>query len=357
MFFTWSTPTGPSAMRDLPQSMLRFALAAPFLVADQALRLLSPYEFGNLMLDTIRQASHAVGAFAPGPVGGPAEELSNKLRVFTLFTNAGPAIGTSHSDRRSLAELVSRVLALQPDSIAWTMEGLGYYWMENRDSRAFRDALPEICLVPLHAGLGLCLAVREINNLSRFVEQVRGHAAPGYAEVSSEALGVVARTMHPHRLLDLASELAAVDSSLPAYFWHGVGRGAYFAPCNTVRSLLRTGRALEESALDAPADCARRNVVSGFAWALTLVNVQSPWVIESFLCGAGTNLPETRAFAQGVSAAIAIWKRCAPNDEAVAGLLNYQPSGCATRWRELIANPALQGNRRQDAPGELFQCP
>jgi hypothetical protein len=344
-------------MHDLPKSMLSFALATPLLGAEQALRALSPRQFGNLMLETMREASHAVRAFAPGAISGSAEELGNKLRVFTLFTYADQSIGTSRLDRRSLAELVSRVLDLGPDDTAWTMEGLGYYWTENRDPDAFRDNLPEVCLVPLHAGLGLYLAVREIDNLSRFLDLVSKYSAPGYSLVTAEALGVVARTMYPHSLLNIENQLNDIDRSLIAYFWHGVGRGAYFAPFNAVRSLLQPTSALYNTVRDASDDIARRNAVSGFAWALTLVNIQMPAVIESFLCSAGANVPEQEAFARGVSAAIAIWKRCAPEDEAIARIIDYKPAGCKTRWRSLIANPAIQGGEIQETPGELFKCP
>ena len=77
--------------------------------------------------------------------------------------------------------------------------------------------------------------------------------------------------------------LSAIDPDIVGYFWHGVGRGLYFLPINALPCSSSTWRAVEMAHEEAPHTLGRLNALGGLAWAVTLVNIRHPAILEAFL--------------------------------------------------------------------------
>ncbi len=206
--------------------------------------------------------------------------------------------------------------------------------------------MPEWSLVALHAGLGLGLAGRVLEAipetasggelrraLDRFSDLCRENSREGYADVAFEALGLVARNLHPELVDRIDEELRQEDPSAADLFWHGVGRGLYFAPTQAL-PLGSWSRALDKIRRESPDARARRNVLSGFAWALTLVNLRHPEVLAAFLRAHAAAVRED-AWTHGVVAALLVWRAAAGREELLERFLSHRAEG----WRDLVRRP------------------
>lgn len=275
-------------------------------------------------------------------------ELGNKLDAFRWFQE-GRAGVVPEAGR---ADAFTRL---------WRTEGAGYRRAERGPASPARPVSEAAAgLLPWQTGLGLSLAARALGAggtggpgavapaLDRFLDGASREAAPGWEWAVIEALGLVARTLHPHRLAALDRELARRGGPERALFWHGVGRGAYFAPTRAVPSDATARRALEEASSEPGDEEGRAQAVAGLAWALTLVNLRSPEVVARFLASASATAP-AEAIEHGVCAALLVGRGCGAGDgpgaEAVRRLLGPRThllddleDGLARtgRWQELF---------------------
>src|SRR5262249_11421336 len=173
----------------------------------------------------------------------------------------------------------------------------------------------------LHAGMGLSFAnrlletikpgspggrVREV--LGQFVELCKENSTNGYQGAAYESLGLVARNLYPHMVRSIDQQLSAIHGDLVGYFWHGVGRAIYFAPTNFWPDGRSPDRGVEMALRVSPHEVARLNSLAGLTWALTLVNIRQPEIMQSLLKRQGRLLNEDGAFSNGLSSAIIIWQ-------------------------------------------------
>lgn len=313
-------------------------------------------------------------------------ELRNKLEAFSLFRRGAAATGGS------LASRVAAAAMLGPYASVWHVEGLGFghaeaEWRSGAPLRGLlaprrTGDLPSASWIALHAGLGLALASRVLQTLeprasgarlrgalARFTGLCRDNALPGYGEVAFEALGLAARTLRPSLVAAIDRELPGFEPGLAAWFWHGVGRGAYFSPLNAPPVMSMPWRVLSEARERAAHATGRANAVAGVLWALTLVNLRQPEVLEAFLRHHGGWLDVAgvdRAMAGGVASALVAWRELAPDDPAPDAFLRHRPGesdpGIAQLWQGLVAGPAAAALRRHGPglpglrPAELFRC-
>jgi hypothetical protein len=156
--------------------------------------------------------------------------------------------------------------------------------------------------------------------------------------------------------------LAGADGDLPALFWHGVGRGLYFSPTNFLPSACWAWGGLEKAGAEPPHEVGRLNAVAGLAWALTLVNVRHPGILELFVARYGARLGDDRAFANGVRSAALVWHHWAPDTPHVAALCRHASRAApAERWAALVSEPvnaalaALYPRLAQQGLGALFR--
>jgi hypothetical protein len=157
-----------------------------------------------------------------------------------------------------------------------------------------------------------------------------------------ESLGLEARTFFPRLVVSLDAVIQETgDHDLLSYFWHGAGRANYF----TIRNFVPCC-AISWSRLitQAPHDIGRRNLVAGLAWAITLVNICTPKVMEKLLRKRGDEIlrVDREAFENGVSSSIVMRHDTTPDAAFVEDFC------CRSRneapylddlWLQLIQHP------------------
>ena len=264
-----------------------------------------------------------------------------------------------------------RAPASDPYEGLWAAEGRGYAiegeraaaaaaWDELRDVLG-RDAGAADAL-PRHtgAGLGVASVLLEGSGASvpavveRFRAAIERAAAPRHRPAALENLGLAVRMLRPEALLAFDRHLRESHPDMVDLFWHGAGRGGYFAP--SALCSLGGWPSLQRVVREAPDGLARCNAVAGLAWALTLVNGPPP--------GGGGAAPRQRsatakatdgstddgaAAAHGVASALALWRAVTGDGATVDGFL----AGVAEARTARTARPR---RRRRGSPAPHGHC-
>jgi hypothetical protein len=319
------------------------------------LSALSPRQLFRAALDLELTSASALEASASTPSARLHwTEHRNRLHAFGLFQFADITLGAD--ERADLADLVAAAFDFAPFDRIWIIEGSGYWWA----NRALALTLPprvttarfaEASLIPLHAGVGLAIATHMLRDIDhagvcrlfgRLVDRCRAFAAPGFECVALEASGLAVRTLHP-RLGRWFDDCLRDDPVLRRCFWHGIGRGTYFAPSNWMSTPAVTWRSV--AALPGTGDdaAAKNGAVRGFAWAVTLVNMRAPGVLERY-ARVMIDACDVEPLARGVQSALVAWQHAAPDDGSLDLLLTYEPVGAAASraWNVLVREPALR---------------
>lgn len=338
--------------------------------------LLTPRGMLKAALNMMQVSATAMGVLVPGQDSRVVlQELGNKLEAYDLFENVDSALGLDADDDEPLASLVARTRRLGGYRAVWATEGLGHYHAERRWERAGEpsrllrvegtDAPPAWAMTALHAGMGLSLAGRlladtgpgstgaEIRDvLRRYVALCRDNSARGYAGAAYEALGLAARSLHPHAVHLIDGELRKIDERLVAYFWHGVGRGIYFVPSNFLPLNSSPWRAVAMTRREPPHEPGRLNALAGLVWAVTLVNIRQPEILEAFITRHLEELSRNDALSNGVASAVMIWRDLTGVDAYLDRLRGHRPESreraLAELWEECVARPC------DDALGRFY---
>jgi hypothetical protein len=293
-------------------------------------------------------------------------ELRNKLEIYFLVENAGSRLGISPVENAPLTDLVERAYALGAFLSLWAVEGLGHVYGAQalEDTSSPRglltgpeaDAVRPGSLLMLHAGIGLAFAeallqpvtpesadasLREV--VPKFAELCGENSRPGYVGAAYESLGLVTRTFHPDLVASVDRELQRSAEHLVGSFWHGVGRAIYFS----ARSFVPCAEIDWAGApAAAPHEIGRLNITAGLAWAVTLVNMRQPIVMDRMLGRHGDVLASTPAFANGVESSIVMRCETTPDADFIGGFCSYVPrpvtGSDALIWSQLIAGPCRQ---------------
>jgi hypothetical protein len=293
-------------------------------------------------------------------------ELRNKLEIYFLVENAESRLGISPVEYTPLTELVERAYALGMFLSIWAVEGLGHVYGAQAlgDTPSPRglltgpesDAVRPGALLMLHAGIGLAFAESLLKPLtaqnagaslpqvvSTFVVLCRENSRPGYVGAAFESLGLFTRSFHPDLVAFVDRELQRSAEDLLGYFWHGVGRAIYFSarnflPCAEIDWVGAPGAA--------PHETGRLNITAGLAWAVTLVNMRQPIIMERMLRRHGDVLSRTPAFANGVESSIVMRSDTTPDADFIGSFCSYQPelpTGLDVDWwSRLISGPCRQ---------------
>jgi len=294
------------------------------------------------------------------------KECRNKLQAFYLFQCIESVLDLASRPNLTLSQMIEMASTLGPFFSVWATEGLGHYYtrLHARDGQFpqrllcnadVRD-LPPQSLVPLHTGMGLALAESALNQLTdagtlanRFLELCRLNALPEYLSCAIEAMGLVVRNLRPDLIAQLDKEFGRRNEELQAYFWHGVGRGTYFMLVNFLPGWSAPCQGYERCTDEPPHPLGRLNAASGFAWALTLVNMREPEIVAAFLKRQQTRLAKDDAFANGLFSALVIWLESAPHDNSVPAFCAYNveqsdPS-LFPLWDRYVRQPAQDALR------------
>lgn len=301
------------------------------------------------------------------------QELRNKIDIYDLVRNVESRLNAA--DGASIAELVDRGYALGDFHALWAVEGLGNYYAVQATER-FKEPqdiltdpvalrLPDKSLTMMNAGLGLAFAERLLKEYTsqngspnadelvhRFIRLCNANATPGYTGCALESLGLVAKTFFPSTIQQIdRAILANDDDSVLGYFWHGVGRGNYFSlsnflPCGGI-SWTRLVRQSTHR-------IGQQSLVAGLAWAMTLVNMRTPNIMEKCLRVRGNQIAkvDAAAFANGVESACVIRLDVSPKAPFIHAFHEaYRDSAkspVADLWKCWITQPCQTASRVRD---------
>jgi hypothetical protein len=141
----------------------------------------------------------------------------------------------------------------------------------------------------------------------------------------------------------LDQQLSEIEQDVVGYYWHGVGRALYFFPTYFVPGSCSPWRAVER---EAPHELARFNVLAGLAWAVTLVNLRQPKIMEAVLKYHGDQLSESGAFSNGVASSIMMRYDTTPDAPFIIPFCEYQSdpydSGLVERWKDQVGSPCQE---------------
>ncbi len=289
-------------------------------------------------------------------------EFHNKVEAFRAFEHVDALLGVPVNGGR-VTELLHRAGALPPPLSVWAAEGIGYHataidcrrrgWDQQPWAR--RDVAPDWAQIPFHAGMGSALAMdtleRAVTNptpgaiasaVARVEELCLVLSADGWHDVALEALGFTLQGLFGELAADVIRWVRTAKPSLAGLVGHGVGRALYFSPTSALPLAHTRRRVLDELfTCRRPAD-ERANMIAGFAWAATLVNLRDPFVLEPYAEDA-VRLGVEGEFARGIHDALAVWLSCAPGDPKTVAFLTHLPRSAVSQdcWRRLLdAAPA-----------------
>jgi hypothetical protein len=300
---------------------------------------------------------------APGAV----QEFYNKLQIIMLVTHVHAELGLDANTVDSLYVLVDRVGAMPTFPRVWATEGLGNWYGDVAVRKAEGGPDPTGLLTDpqyaglapwsmtmLHAGIGMSFAKAVLVKLeptssaeviragiARFVRLCRDSSRPGYAGAALESFGLATRTLYPNLLRLIDREIPHVDPDLLGYYWHGAGRAMYFEPMGMLPSVNAPWRVIRRLDEEAPHELARHNILSGVGWALSIVNMREPTVMETFLRHHAAQMTAENAFTNGVTSSLMMRYDTSRDDPHIQPYLHYTPSDpeIASAWRDLITIP------------------
>ena len=359
----WSTPSNGVAVNrpsesgraNLYRGMFDWLLG---IVPNDALSLRNTLQ---LMLGFARQSPNLLPLLIPGQTSETSyREFCNRIDVFRWFATADSVLRFRRHADVQLSTTLQRIEALTPFHGLWTTEGIGYYWttfalQNNASPNALlsgcsQNDLPNKCLLPLHTGMGLAFASHLVTRLTgrssrlevrtilrQFIQLCRDNARSGYTDASLEAIGLVCQILRPRLVQTIHRELIEIDPLLVPNFWHGCGRGLYFSPASVFPCSNAVWPSLRRAMSEPPDKSARMNAVAGFAWAVALVNIRDPLILEALLKRHGRELCGCDAFANGVSSAAAVWDDWSPDSRYLADMCRHLPtakSELANDWNQ-----------------------
>ena len=130
----------------------------------------------------------------------------------------------------------------------------------------------------------------------------------------------------------------------------------YFEPMGMLPSVNAPWRVIRRLDLEAPHDLARRNILAGVAWALSIVNMRQPIVMEAFLRHHGELARAEDAFTNGVVSSLMMRYDTTRDDSHISPYIHYTPAdadGWPSAWRTLITTPCEHALR--ETYGELIK--
>jgi hypothetical protein len=290
-------------------------------------------------LDVMLQSTDLVKGITPEGGQHSLQEFHNKLQAFYLFEYIDSILEFPEGTVPNLIDMLHKTHSLGSFFSVWATEGVGHYYAYQLATSSpsvhgiLSDAInvPVENLIPLHTGMGLALAEVSLNRHSApetvadaFVQLCRRNSRHEYWPAAMEALGLVVRNLRPELIAPLDHLFSSGHDDLRAYFWHGIGRGHYFAVCNSLPRWDAPGQGFE-MCFQAPHELGRLNALSGFAWAMTLVNLRYPEIIASWLDRYSAMITSD-AVANGIFSALLVWAFSAPDDHLIRALGQHQPA-------------------------------
>jgi hypothetical protein len=287
------------------------------------------------------------------------DSLRNTLTVIDLVNRASSMLALPPGPI-DLRQALAQAHTFGEYAPLWLVEGLGEAYADQNWSTTVPSGgllalgpgaeLPERSLLMMHAGMGLSLARHLIppltpvtskaeiaTTLQRFLDLVRANSRLAFEGPAFESLGLVVRTWYQAMVPTIDEALWALDREALDYFWHGVGRAAYFT------GLLPGANVFESLRAEAPHELALLNATAGAAWAFSLVNIKQPELVVHLIETDGRRLSANGAFTNGLISALLMANDTLPGDPYTTALWAYRPQCdcCALieTWNRLVARP------------------
>jgi hypothetical protein len=155
---------------------------------------------------------------------------------------------------------------------------------------------------------------------------------------TADSLGLYLRVFRPFLVDRVASIAPEREPSMWPYYWHGVGRGIFFAPEHWLP--FTDHHALTTLEREVGADMlgyAR----SGFAWALTMVNLKQPMVLDRlWIRRHADRFAEHPELVRGIVNAVLMHCIHAEDTAWVKRLTEHARDD--PRWQSLVAIPVAR---------------
>lgn len=343
-------------------------------VIDGAFNLLDPQTWAPANLwrlgsEAVRQSIQISTLANPANLNLAWEELKNKLEVFILVKNLASILKLPPASGEfiPLAELVPRAYSVPAFQALWAVEGLGHYYADSYyahfgDPQGLLEEakapVPEKSLLMLHAGMGLSFADRLIGNLNldnpsadatraaleHFVSLCRNNSRKGYLGAAVESLGLVTRDFYPELIGIVPEQLHLIAPELMGFFWHGAGRALYFSREYFLPVLTTAWSGIDEEAKACPD---RQSAMAGLSWAVTLVNMRQPAIMQHALPSYTQDASLTQGFANGVASSIIMRQDTTPDEPLISAFYQRPPDPnnrqSAEMWLRFISSPTQLG--------------
>lgn len=280
-------------------------------------------------------------------------DLRNKIAAFRLFQGR---------DQEGRAMRPETILGLDVYRRLFAAEGWSH--RNAQPGKTARElSLPSFSPVSVHAGVGLRLAEPALARihageseeapLTEFLAACRRDAVGGCAGIMEEELGLLARTLYPHLVRRIDAGLAEIDETARHRFWHGAGRGIYFAPGNLPPFRAAPWRGLKMCMSEPQHEAGRRNAISGFCFALTMVNLLQPEVLDALFRRHAT---QAVTLMDGIRSAIAVWHLSGGEAATTEQIARYEPDAPTARVLWPLLWPGRAESEDRDRPERLFSA-
>jgi len=343
----------------------------------------NPSNVLRLSWSAVQQTIQLSRLLLPNQANLAWQEFRNKLEIFVLVKNLASILGLS-GRFMPLPSLVERAYTVSPFAVLWAVEGLGHYYADIYwEQRGIPQGLlsedqapvPMKSLLMLHAGIGLSFADRLLGGLASdasselvrstveyFLTLCRNNSRKGYLGAAVESLGLVTRDFYPELLARVDQQLQQVGPEFRGYFWHGVGRALYFSREYFIPVLHTVWSGVDREASSAPD---RLNALAGLSWAVTLVNMRQPAIMENVVRSYIAHSECAEGFTNGVISSIIMRQDTTPDAPFTAEFWKYQPNTgnqqLAMTWERRITKPAMAALdryypvlRRNEALDQVF---
>ena len=360
------THQAQSEMGNITQSIFFMGDGLQRAVTDGFFNLLRPRTWMpdnilRLSSDAVRQTVQLSRLLLPDQANLAWQELRNKLEVFVLVRNLSSILGLPAGQFIPLPQLVEKAYSVNTFQALWAVEGLGHYYTDTYwEQKGVPQGLlseeqapvPAKSLLMLHAGMGLSFADRLLGNLTSqasdgqlrsaiqyFLALVKANSRPGYLGAAVESLGLVTRDFYPDFLQRVNEQLRIVGPEFMGYFWHGAGRALYFSREYFLPVLRTVWSGVDQEAANAPD---RLSSMAGLSWAVTLVNMRQPSIMENVVRSYIEQSDLTEGFTNGVVSSIIMRQDTTPDASFATSFIQHRPASdgqLAAAWQRFIGAP------------------
>ncbi len=302
-------------------------------------------------------------------------EFNRMLSVFKVFRDADKSPQLRNPSPSRLPLFLQQAIDRRDTSLAWLIEGAGYrygHWLVQGKEPGFKaddllSHLPAGAAQAFYLGVGLyvghaylgkwektnrdpALIARDLDELgARNPELVR------YQAPVIDSIGFVLRLISPGVLKQIDAALLQHHPEMNLYLWSGAGRAIYF---RYPRALYPQGEAwscVQRILAEAPRPSCREGAQAGLGFAVTLINITRPELLEAFIGEHARELSANPGFSRGVQEVLDMWHSLWGADAVVEALsARESPSLDAAAkdlWHSAIREPARRILQRETSAG------